>query len=197
MEGNENSVGDNWKIMLKTDLSKYDNSWYKPGSKAKIILWFLVNTCVINNYLPIPVSLKIWVLRLFGAQIGKGVMIKPKVNIKYPWFLRIGDFVWIGEEVWIDNYTWVSLENHTCISQGAMLLTGNHNYKSSGFGLMIGEIKLSEGAWIGAKAVVCPGVTVHSHAVLSVGSIATKDLDSYSIYQGNPAAKVRDRSILS
>ena len=183
--------------MLKTDLSKYDNSWYKPGSKAKIIIWFLVNSCVLNNYLPIPIRIKIAVLRMFGAKIGHGVVIKPKVNIKYPWFLKIENNVWIGEEVWIDNYTWVTLENNTCISQGAMLLTGNHNYKSSGFDLTIGEIKLEEGAWLGAKSVVCPNVTVYSHAVLSVGSIATKDLDSYSIYQGNPAVKVRTRSILS
>ena len=183
--------------MLKTDLSKYDNSWYKPGSKVKIILWFLVNSCFINNYLPIPVVVKVMILRLFGAKIGQGVMIKPKVNIKYPWFLSIGDHVWIGEEVWIDNYTWVTLANNTCISQGAMLLTGNHDYKSTGFGLMIGEIKLEEGACIGAKSVVCPNVTVYSHSVLSVGSVATKDLDSYSIYQGNPSTKVRDRRILS
>ena len=51
-----------------------------------------------------PISgFKRFLLRLFGAKIGKGVVIKPCVNIKYPWKLRIGNYVWIGENVWIDN----------------------------------------------------------------------------------------------
>lgn len=60
---------------------------------------------------------------------------------------------------------------------------------------MVGKITLKEGSWVGAGAMVCPGVTIHSHAVLSVCSVATKDLEAYSIYQGNPAVKVRDRVI--
>ena len=134
-------------------------------------------------------------LRLFGAKIGKGLVIKPKVNIKYPWFLEIGDHVWIGEEVWIDNLTLVKIESNVCISQGAMLLTGNHNYKKSSFDLITGQITLEDGVWIGAKSVVCPAVTCHSHSVLAVGSIATKDLEPYTIYQGNPAQPIRKRII--
>ena len=76
-----------------------------------------------------------------------------------------------------------------------MLLTGNHNYKQSTFDLVTGEITLEEGAWIGAQSVVCPGVTCGTHSVLSVGSVAARDLEPYSIYQGNPAGKVRERVI--
>ncbi len=82
---------------------------------------------------------------------------------------------------------------NVCISQGAMLLCGNHNYKKSSFNLIVKQIHLKEGAWVGAKATVCPGVTLNSHAILSVGSVANKDLDSYSIYQGNPAIKIGER----
>ena len=78
-----------------------------------------------------------------------------------------------------------------------MLLTGNHNYQSVNFDLITKPIVLEEGAWIGANATVCPGVTVKSHAVLTVASVATKDLDPYSIYQGNPAIKVKDRVIVT
>jgi putative colanic acid biosynthesis acetyltransferase WcaF len=91
----------------------------------------------------------------------------------------------------------VKIGANVCISQGAMLLTGNHNYKKSTFDLITGEIILEDGVWIGAKSVVCPGVSCHSHAILTVGSIATKNLEAYSIYQGNPAIKIRERSIES
>lgn len=183
-------------MKAETRLRNYNNSWYKPAGKIKILAWFLANTIFLNNYLPIPVTIKIRVLRLFGAKVGSNVMIKPKVNIKYPWFLHVEDDVWIGECVWIDNYTEVILEENVCLSQGALLLTGNHNYKKTTFDLMIGSIHLKKGVWIGAKATVCPNVTCESHAVLTVGSVATKSLDAYSIYQGNPAVKVHTRQLV-
>ncbi len=180
----------------KTDLSRFNNDWYKPGaSRPKVVAWFLLNSLLINNYLPLPVSLKVSMLRLFGAKIGKGVMIKPAVNIKYPWLLIVGDFVWIGEKVWIDNLSPITIGNNVCLSQGAMLLTGNHDYRRSTFDLVTKPIWLADGVWLGAQSVVCPGITCHSHSVLAVGSMATRDLEPYGIYQGNPAVWVRKRTI--
>jgi len=142
-------------------------------------------------------GLKVALLRSFGARIGKGVIIKPHVRIKYPWKLSVGDYSWIGEEAWIDNLAEVTIGSHCCISQGAMLLCGNHDYTSPRFDLITREIKLESGAWVGAKSVVCPGVTMQSHSVLSVGSILTSDSDAFGIYRGNPASLVRTRSITS
>lgn len=177
-------------------LSKYDNSWYSPGGgKVKQILWYLVNALFFLNPLNPVSSLKVWLLRLFGASIGKGVVIKPAVNIKYPWHLEIGDHCWIGERVWIDCLVKVSIGANVSISQGAMLLTGNHDYRSPNFDLIVKEIVIMEGVWIGAQSIVCPGVSCGSHAVLAVGSVATKDLEEYKVYQGNPAVSVRDRVI--
>lgn len=182
-------------LKAQTSLSKYDNSWYKPGSFLKQLGWHVIGRMVINTFLPIPMFCKIGVLKLFGAKIGKNVTIKPKVNIKYPWFFEAGSNIWIGENVWIDNLTTVTLSDNCCLSQGAMLLTGNHDYTKSTFDLIVRPIKIEAGAWIGAKATVCPGVTVSSHAVLAVNSVATKDLEAYGIYQGNPAAFVKTRNI--
>ena len=137
--------------------------------------------------------LLIRLLKAFGAKVGVGVVIKPSVSIKYPCILSIGNHVWIGENVWIDNLTDVTIGSHVCLSQGVMLLTGNHNYTKPTFDLMVGKIILEDGVWLGALSVVCPGVTCGSHSVLSVGSVATKDLEAYGIYQGNPAMKVRER----
>lgn len=179
----------------QTDLSSFDNSWYNPGPGWKIILWFIVNSVTLNTYLPIPIVIKRLILRAFGAKLGTGVVIKPAVNVKYPWLLRVGDHVWIGEKVWIDNLCQVNIGNHVCLSQGALLLTGNHDYRRSAFDLTARPITLAEGVWIGAKSVVCPGVECHSHAVLAVGSVATRSLEAYGIYQGNPAVWVRKRVI--
>jgi putative colanic acid biosynthesis acetyltransferase WcaF len=180
---------------FKTDLSRYDNSWYKHPPFWKNVLWFVVNAIFLNSYLPVPSSIKCLILRAFGTKIGQHVMIKPKVNIKYPWLLNVGNYVWIGEGVWIDSLTDIHIGNNACISQGAMLLTGNHDYTSSTFDLKVGKIVIEEGVWIGAKSVVCPNVTCHSHAVLAVNSVAVKDLEAYGIYQGNPAQWIRERKI--
>lgn len=179
----------------KVDLNSYNNSWYKPGNKLKIMAWYLVNELLLKSTL-LPFSkLRLVVLRCFGAKIGFGVTIKPGVNVKYPWLLKVGNHCWIGEDVWIDNLAQVSMGDNVCISQGAMLLCGNHDFKVSTFDLITRPIKLEEGSWVCANATVCSGVTLNSHAILSVGSVANKDLDSYSIYQGNPAIKIRERKI--
>ena len=180
---------------MKTDLSRYDNSWYKPGSSAKRVLWYYLSLLFFqNSFFPIS-SFKVALLRLFGAKVGRGVVVKPNVLIKYPWKLAVGDHVWIGERVWIDNLADVTIGDHACLSQEAYLLTGNHNFKLPTFDLMVKPIRLEEGAWIGARAVVCPGVTCRSHSILAVGSVATQELLPYSIYQGNPAVKVRERVV--
>jgi len=181
--------------MKKVDLSIFENSWYQPGSRLKIVVWHLFNRLFINTYFLFPQYVKRFILTLFGADLGKNIVIKPKVNIKYPWFLSIGDNSWIGENVWIDNLARVIIGKNVCLSQGALLLTGNHDYTSSHFDLMIGEIILEDGVWIGAKAIVCPGVTCQTHSILSVNSVANKELEAYGIYQGNPATMKKKRNV--
>lgn len=183
--------------MRTTQLNLYNNHWYNTGgSSLSRLLWYFANVLVMLNPL-LPFSgLKVWLLRKFGAKIGTGVVIKPSVNIKYPWLLIIGDHVWIGENVWIDNLAQVKIGSHSCLSQGAMLLCGSHNYKKTTFDLITGPIALEDGVWIGAKALVCPGITCHSHSVLAALSVANSNLNAYTIYQGNPALPKRLREIL-
>ncbi|MFT3949700.1 MAG: WcaF family extracellular polysaccharide biosynthesis acetyltransferase [Agriterribacter sp.] len=184
--------------MTKVDLSQYDNSWYKPTIKAGILkrsIWYIFNVLFFVNPLNSFSGFKCWLLQLFGAKIGGHVVVKPGVNIKYPWKLKIGDHVWIGEKVWIDNLTEIVIGNNVCISQGAMLLTGNHNYKKKTFDLMVAGITLEDGVWIGAQSIVCPGITAFSHSVLSVGSVATKNMEAFTVYSGNPALPAKQRTI--
>ena len=181
--------------LLTVDLSKFDIGTYNAGNKWKDILWYPFNYLVFNSSIPWPSSLKASLLRLFGAQVGKGLIIKPRVIIKSPRRLSIGDHCWIGESVWIDNLEDVKIGNHVCLSQGAMLLTGNHDYNKIDFPYRLGSIHLEDGVWIGAKSVVCPGVNCLSHAILTVNSVATRQLEARKIYAGNPAVYIRDRKI--
>ena len=184
--------------MKNVDLSKYNNDWYKKeigASRIKQAAWYFANIIFLKNRFNPFSGSRVFFLRLFGATIGKGVRIKPGVNIKYPWKLNVGDFCWIGENVWIDNLAPVAMGNNVCVSQGAMLLTGNHDFNKAQFDLKVAPINLEDGVWIGAQSVVCPGVSVLSHAVLAVKSVATSDLLPFSIYQGNPAMKVKERVI--
>lgn len=178
-----------------TDLASYSNSWFYAGNPVKRVIWYFVNACFFICPLFPFSSVKVFLLRLFGAKIGRGVIIKPSVNIKYPWKLRIGNHVWIGENVWIDNLGEVTIGNNACISQGALILSGNHDYKKSTFDLVIKEIVIEEGVWIGARSVVTQGVCCSSHSVLAAGSVASDNLEPYFIYRGNPAVKIKERSI--
>lgn len=176
-------------IDLMTDLSKYDNHWYNPGgTPIKRLLWYFCNAIFFKTHLNPISSIKVKLLRLFGATVGKGVVIKPGINIKYPWNLIVGDHTWLGEDVWIDNLAPVVIGANCCLSQGAMLLCGNHNYRLPSFDLIVKPITLEDEVWIGAKAVVCPGVTAHHASILTVGSVATHDLTASTIYQGTPAS---------
>lgn len=178
----------------KTDLSRFNNDWFDEGAgKFKWFLWFLANGLFVLNPLNPFNALRKFVLRAFGAKIGKGVILKHRVNVKFPWNLTIGDHCWIGEAVWIENQGKVTIGNNCCLSQGVVLMTGNHNYKKVTFDLIVKPIVLEDGVWLGAGSMVTQGVTAHSHAVLGLGSIANSDLAAYTIYAGNPCLEVRKR----
>jgi putative colanic acid biosynthesis acetyltransferase WcaF len=178
---------------MSTDLSKFDNAWYRPGSAIKRACWFITSAVFFRNALFPFYGLKVMLLRWFGAVMGKNIVIKTGVNIKYPWFLQVGDNAWIGENVWIDNLATVSLGKNVCLSQKSLLLSGNHDYTSRTFDLILKDIVLEDGVWIGAGCIVCGGAICRDHVVLTVCSVAIGELSAMGIYRGNPAIRVKDR----
>ena len=183
-------------MAAQVDLSSFSTKGFDRGAGAlKEGLWRLVSLGL-YELCPLKLSaLKGAVLRWFGASVGHGVVFKPNVKITFPWKLTLGDHVWLGEECWLLNLAPITLDSNVCVSQRALLCTGSHNYKTPGFDLITKPIRVESGAWIGAAAFVGPGVSVGSHAVLTAGSVATKDLEPYGIYQGNPAVLIKKRVI--
>jgi len=168
-----------------------------PGffRKIRYALWLIVSNVFFLTNIPYPNTFKVLILRLFGSKIGNNVVVKPWVKIKFPWMLTLGNFVWLGESIWIDNISYVYIGNNVCISQGALLITGNHNYSSESFELITKPIKIEDGVWICARSIVFGGTTIYSHAILAINSMALTDLKSYSIYSGNPAVFIKKRII--
>lgn len=182
--------------MEQTQLHKNFNTGdFKIGaSLLKQLLWYFTDVFFFKSRIIPFSSMLVFLLRLFGSKVGKDVRIKPGIHIKYPWKLEIGNYSWLAD-CYIENLDRVRVGENCCISQQAILITGNHDYKKKSFDLIVAPILIEDGVWIGAGSKLGPGITLGSHSVLSMGSVAIKDLDPYSIYQGNPAVKIRDRII--
>ncbi|MBF2097422.1 MAG: colanic acid biosynthesis acetyltransferase WcaF [Gloeomargaritaceae cyanobacterium C42_A2020_066] len=177
-------------------LDQYTLGDYTPGAPLwQQLLWYGLGAPLFRSYSLPSSSLKVWLLRRFGAQIGQGVRIKPGVQVKFPWRLQVGNYVWLGEGAWLDNVAPITVGDHVCISQAVYLCTGNHDWSDPHFQLRPAAITLESGCWLGARAVVGPGVTVGTGAVLTLGSVATRDLEPMTIYAGNPAQPLKTRHI--
>jgi putative colanic acid biosynthesis acetyltransferase WcaF len=156
--------------------------------------WLVAQWLFVSSWMPGSRHRRL-LLRMFGARIGRGVILKPGVRIKFPWRLQVGDHSWIGEDAWIDNLDLVSIGENCCVSQGAYLCTGSHNWSLRSFDLITRPIILNDGAWVAARACVALGVTLGEGAILTMGSVATTDLLPWTIYQGVPAKVIRQREL--
>jgi len=180
-------------ILMRLD--QFNNAGYHRGRPALVeALWLVAQALLLRSFIPGSLHRRL-LLRLFGARIGTGVVIKPGVRVKFPWRLEIGDHSWIGEGVWIDNLAEVKIGANSCLSQEAYLCTGSHDWSKATFDLMTAPIIVGEGAWVAARAVVAPGVVIGEGAVLGLASLASKSLEARGIYRGVPASLERYRAV--
>jgi putative colanic acid biosynthesis acetyltransferase WcaF len=188
-------------MQATVDLSRFDNRrnrHYDTGRSFFVrTAWFFLGSPLLRCSVMPSSALRRTLLRCFGAEIGPGVVIKPGVRIKFPWKLRIGKHCWIGEDCWIDNMAPVTLGDNVCISQGAYLCTGNHDWKDPAFSLITQPIKINDGAWIAARASLAPGVVIGRGSVVGFGAVVTKNIPPDEIHGGNPAKFLQKREILS
>ena len=165
---------------------------WERGNLLRRSCWLLLGKPLLACFLP-GTAWRQQLLRLFGARVGRGGRIKPRFHLTSPWMLCIGDHCWLGEDVWIDNLDRVVLGDQVCVSQGAYLCTGNHDYRSSRFDLRLGAITVDDQAWIAAKAVLSPGTHVEAYAVVGLGAVVSGVVPAGAIVRGNPAVVVGQR----
>ena len=183
------------------DLSQYKCSPdYFPGSLLKNTLWRLFGMPLVK-LLPDETiffkqfnAFRIFILRRFGAIIGKNCIIRS-IEVYHPWKITLGDNVWLGYGVNLYPLVPIHIGNNVCISQNAFLCTGSHDPYSPKFNLIIGEIILEDGSWVGANTFIGPNVTIHRGAVAGAGSVVTRNLPEMTICAGNPCKPVKKRVI--
>lgn len=169
------------------DLAAFTAASFDRGaSRAKEALWFLVRWAFFDTSFPWPSALRCAFLRLFGAKVGNGVVIRAKVNITFPWRFSAGNHVWIGEEVLILSLAPVTLEDSVCISQRAFLCTGSHDYRKRSFDLITKPITIRRGAWVAAQAFVALGVEIGEGAVVGAGCVVAANVAAGVVVRGNP-----------
>ena len=135
-----------------------------------------------------------FLLRLFGAKIGKGVLIRPSVRVTYPWKLSIGDFSWIGDSATLYTLGEISIGDSAVVSQHSYLSTGSHDYSKLSFDLHALPIRVESEAWIATSVFVGPGVTIGNGAIIGAASVVLKDVPPATICAGNPLKVIRQRS---
>lgn len=165
----------------------------RGAGKLKEISWYFIKMIFFLSAFPWPNSLKCSLLRLFGAKVGSGVIIKPRVNIHFPWKLTAGNDVWIGEEVFLLNFERLIIGDNVCISQRAFLCGGNHDFRVPEMPYRNGPITLMPGCWVGASVFIAPDVTIGTDTVITAGSVVTASLESNGIYKGNPLVYIKSR----
>ena len=175
--------------IARVDLARYAEPVI-PGNRSTLwrIAWHIVSALAFQSALVLPSRCKAALLRAFGARIGTGLVIKPRLTIKYPWFLELGDHVWLGEGAWIDNHTTVAVGSDVCISQGAYLFTGNHDWNDPLVRFFCAPVTLEDGVWVGAKAIVCPGSVLARMSVVGAGVVWRGRAAPAGVYTSAPCA---------
>lgn len=188
-----NNTASNTSSRVRLDKFDATDGLVRGRSKLYEAFWYLVKCAFFLSAIPWPMPWKRSLLRFFGARIGSGVVIKPRVNIHFPWKLEIGDHAWIGEESCLLNFEKLSIGTQACVSQRVFLCGGNHDFRDEKFRYRNGPITIGTGAWLGATVFVAPGVTVGEYAVATAGSVVQSDLPANQICAGNPCSAVKKR----
>ena len=163
----------------------------RPGWYVQ--LWWLVQATLFRLSPQVLYGWRRWLLRRFGARISKGVLLRPSVQITYPWKLTIGDHAWIGDDVVLYTLGEITIGVHAVVSQRCYLCTGSHDYTRPTFDIFAKPIVIGEQAWLATDVFVAPGVEIGAGTVVGARSSVFKSLPGGVIARGNPAVVVRER----
>jgi putative colanic acid biosynthesis acetyltransferase WcaF len=178
---------------VRNDLFDSRKGFDLGRSRFVFAAWYFIKIVFFLSSIPWPAELRSWLLRCFGAKIGKKVYWKPRINIHIPWNLTMGDYIWVGEETCIINHAPITIGSHCCLSQRSFLCSGNHDYRSADMQYRHAPIVLMDGVWIMACAFVGPGVEIGTDAVVAACALANRSLEGGWVYVGQPCVPVRKR----
>lgn len=156
-------------------------------------LWWVIDAILFRTSPQVLYGWRRFLLRLFGAKIGKKVIIRPTVRVTFPWKVSIGDYAWIGDHAELYSLGEIVIGNNVVISQKSYICTGTHDYRSEAFDIYAKPINIKDKAWIATDVFIGPGVTIGEGAVVGARSTVLRDIEGGWIYAGYPLLKLKKR----
>jgi len=173
------------------DLSQFRSPKGGRGRPAWFVqLWWLFDALLVRPTPQVLYSWRRFALRLFGAKIGRKVLIRPGVRVTYPWNVTIGDYSWIGDNATLYSIDKIVIGEHSVVSQEVYLCTGTHDHRNIAFPLVAAPITVESECWIAARAFVGPGIKIGRGAVVGACSVLLSDVPSGAVAAGVPARVV-------
>lgn len=167
---------------------------FRGRAAWRVQLWWLAQALLFHPSPQLAYGFRRWLLRRFGARIGRQVLIRPGASVTYPWKLRVGDHAWIGDEVVLYSLGEIDIGAHAVISQRGYLCAADHDHEQADFPIRARAIVIGEQAWVAADAFIGPGVHIGAGAVIGARSAVFRDMPSGMVCMGAPARPVRPRS---
>ncbi|MCB0463980.1 MAG: WcaF family extracellular polysaccharide biosynthesis acetyltransferase, partial [Flavobacteriaceae bacterium] len=156
-------------------------------------LWWFVQATLFRMSPQFLYGWRRFLLRSFGAKIGKKAIIRPSAQITYPWKVSIGDYSWIGDEVVLYSLGEIQIGSNTVISQRSYICTGSHDYNSESFEIYSEKIKIGDKCWLATDVYVAPSISIGDCTVVGARSSVFSDLPSNKVCVGSPAKPIKDR----
>lgn len=166
---------------------------FRGKSKIIVQLWWLIEKTLFAWSPHFLYSWRRFLLRLFGAKIGKGVLLRPTVRVTYPWKVSIGDYTWVGEDCILYSLGNITIGSHVAIAHGVYFNTGLHDYSSENFDIGSKSVVIEDQSWITNDVYIAPGVTIGKGCVIGARSSVFKSMPDAYICYGNPAVPVKKR----
>lgn len=166
---------------------------FRGRSAVVVQLWWLVQATLFACSPQFMYGWRRFLLRAFGAEIGKNVLLRPSVKTTYPWKLRIGDYAWVGDDVVLYTLGEIVIGNHAVVSQKSYLCTGSHDYHAVAFDIYAKPICIEDEAWVSTDVFVAPGVTIGAGAVIGARSTVLENMPAAMVCVGYPAKPIKNR----
>lgn len=163
----------------------------RPGWYVQI--WWIVQATLFAWSPQFMYGWRRWLLRRFGAEVGKGVIVRPTARTQFPWKVKIGDYAWIGDDVVLYSLGPITVGANAVLSQRTYVCTGSHDMRAIAFDIYALPVAIGEQCWLATDVFVAPGVTVGAGTVVGARSSVYKDLPPGVVAMGNPAGVVRQR----
>ncbi|WP_100613706.1 putative colanic acid biosynthesis acetyltransferase [Confluentibacter citreus] len=179
---------------MKQNLSLFKTpNEFRGRSKFTVQLWWIVQATLFRMSPQVLYGWRNLLLRCFGAEIGRKVIIRPSARFTYPWKVKIGDYSWVGDDVVFYSLGNIFIGKNVVISQKTYLCTGSHNYKRIDFPISEDSITIEDECWLATDVYVAPGVNIKKGAIVGARSSVFCDLESNKIYFGTPAKFHKER----